>query len=405
MVRRVPAADLRRLHDELLVKNAHLERSHRELQAMQDLTLAIRDATSIDSIQERLLSIVTDQLRFERAIVGLVDPAGQAVTGWLAGGASVAELRLPHTARAALDNTSSGVTRALITRKTHYARADELPPLGLPTIDNAVWPGEYAAIPMVCRDRPLGAIVVDNPSSGLPIRAESLDVLTRLANHAALALSNVQMCVERAQRSAVVGERQRIASEMHDAVMQSLFGIAVHLDACSQLLDTEPERVRAELNELHGMALDLLGELRGAVHGLWTGEFDGAWLVGALGRHIEEVRRLSGMDIVLTVDGDLARLDEGSARTLYRVAQDALGNAARHGAARSATVEVSVESGTASLEVSDTGVGFDPHVAKEGLGLSSMRERAAAVGGQLEIVARPGEGAHVRITVPCCRIA
>jgi len=403
-VRRASAPDLRRLHAELLIKNAHLERSNRELQAMQDLALAIRDASTVESVQERLLAIVTDQLHFERAVVGLVEPTGQAVSGWLASGTSLNDLALPHTARALLDDASSGVARALVTRKTHYARSDELPPLGVPALDEALWPGEYAVVPMVCRDRPIGAILVDNPRSGQPIRPEALEGLMRLANQASLALANVQMCVERAQRSAVAGERQRIASEMHDAVIQSLFGMAVHLEACANLLEREPGRVRVELKELRGMALDLLGELRGTVQGLWTGESDGAWLLSALRRHAAEVHRLSGMDVVLNVQGDPLSLSEVSARTLYRVAQEALSNATRHSTARVATVNLSFDRGTASLSVADSGVGFDPTRACDGLGLRSMRERAASIGGQCEIDSQLGRGTRVVTTIPCCQM-
>jgi signal transduction histidine kinase len=393
---------LSRLHAELLNKNAHLERSNRELQAMQDLALSIRDASTVESVQERLLSIITDQLHFDRAIVGLVEPSGQAVTGWLAGGALLNEVVLPHAARALLDGASSGVARALATRTAQHARSAELPPLGVPTLDMALWPGEYAAVPMVCRNGPLGTILVDNPCSGQPIRPEALEGLTRLANQAALALANVRMCVESAQRSAVASERQRIASEMHDAVIQSLFGMAVHLEACSNLLEREPERVRVELDELRGMALDLLGELRGTVQGLWTGECDGAWLVSVLRRHAEEIRRLSGLDVTLTVQGDPLSLGEVGARALYRIAQEALSNAARHSTARAATIDLSFELGTASLAVTDSGVGFDPSRACDGLGLRSMRDRATSIGGRCEIHTLPGAGTRVLTTIPCC---
>jgi nitrate/nitrite-specific signal transduction histidine kinase len=402
-VRRASAPGLRRLHAELLIKNADLERSNQELQAMQDLALAIRDTSTVESVQERLLAIITDQLHFDRAVVGLVEPSGQAVTGWLACGARLKDVALPHAARALLDGApSSGVARALATRMSQHARSDELPPLGVPSVDTQVWPGEYAAVPMVCRNGPLGAILVDNPCSGQPIRPEALDGLTRLANQAALALANVRMCVERAQRSAVAGERQRIASEMHDAVIQSLFGMAVHLEACSNLLERDPERVRVELDELRGMALDLLGELRGAVQGLWTGECDGAWLVSVLRRHAEEIRRLSGVEVTLNVQGDPLSLGEVGARTLYRIAQEALSNATRHSTARAATIDLSFELGTVSLAVADSGVGFDPRRACDGLGLRSMRERAASVGGQCEIDTRPGGGTRVMTTIPCC---
>jgi signal transduction histidine kinase len=173
-----------------------------------------------------------------------------------------------------------------------------------------------------------------------------LESLTRLANHAALALANVQMCVERTQRSAVAGERQRIASEMHDAVIQSLFGMAVHLEACSNLLDSDPARVREQLTELPGTALDLLGELRGTVYGLWAGEFDGAALVAALSRYAEEIRRFSDVDVILNVLGSAVGLDETRARTLYRVAQEALSNATHHSGARDCPADTGFRAGT-----------------------------------------------------------
>lgn len=398
---RSAAADLQRARDGLIAQNARLGRANQELRAIHDLGAVIRDATTVDQVQERVLSVLATQFGFERVIVGLVDPGGQVVTSWLVAGDTERAAALTHTARVEIGGGDSGVARALASGKALHMRAEELPPLPASLIGSQAGQLEYAVLPMICRQRPVGVIVLDNPRTDRGIPLEALDSLSRLGTQAALAVANVQMCVERAQRIAVMSERQRIAADMHDAAIQSLFGMALSLHGCLKVIERDPPQIRERLHELHALALQTLATVRGAVYDLWEEGFDGRRLVAALRRQADELQRAGGLAVGVEVRGDPTTLDETTAKILYRIAQEALSNAARHARARQATLTLELAGGCATLTVADTGCGFDPSAAGSGLGLRTMRERATAAGGQLDVHSALGKGTTVTVLLRC----
>ena len=123
-------------------------------------------------------------------------------------------------------------------------------------------------------------------------------------------------------------------------------------------------------------------------------------LVGALQQRLNAVEGRTGLHVCLSVDGEIdlpAPVEEG----LYRIAQEALNNALRHAAATSVAVRLKADGQGLELDVKDDGGGFDVAAAADrgGLGLASMRERAEALGGRLEIVSHPGAGTTVKVRV------
>jgi two-component system, NarL family, sensor kinase len=200
-------------------------------------------------------------------------------------------------------------------------------------------------------------------------------------------------------------ERRRMAADIHDGISQRLISLSYHLDAASHAAGGgEPADVATQLDrarDLLGLALD---EARSAIGGLRPPVLDDLGLAGglaSLARSTPQIR----------TEVHLAdhRLPEHVEIALYRIAQECLQNVAKHARASSATLRFDVQDGSARLEVTDDGVGFDMSAAGEsdpeearGYGLQSMAERAELVGGRLQIRSRPGAGTTVTVTVPCC---
>jgi two-component system sensor histidine kinase UhpB len=192
-------------------------------------------------------------------------------------------------------------------------------------------------------------------------------------------------------------ERKRIARDLHDEVNQALTALLLRIEAAAQ---EAPPKLKEELAETKRLANQAMGELLDLARQLRPTALDDHGLVAALRTHVKEYNRRGSATARFWADPRLEELPAEVQVVIYRVAQEALVNAARHSGAE--RVEVSLErlDGRACLLVSDNGSGFAFAEESKGLGLSGMRERALLVGARLEIDSRPGRGTTVKLDVP-----
>jgi signal transduction histidine kinase len=258
---------------------------------------------------------------------------------------------------------------------------------------------DFVGVPIGHRGAVLGNLFL----SGRSRRFGAADrrALETIAGYAGVAIANAQL-YERAQALAVVEERTRVARELHDAASQRLFSLVYEAHAAA--LRTEDADAAAALGRIEGQASEALRELRGLVHALRPKSLERDGLAVALAAHLEALQRTHGVPLVLEADDDLGLTLEQE-HGLMRIAQEAVHNAVRHGGG--AEVRVRLRRGASvELRVSDRGPGFDsemlPRTVRT-LGMSTMRERAEALGARLEVVSAPGRGCTVRVRVPVRR--
>ena len=274
----------------------------------------------------------------------------------------------------------------------------------------AAHPGmsHFLGVPVWDGDRVLGIIFAASKatpkSSGFTERDE--EILCLFAAHAAIALTNARLS-EQSRELSVLRERARLARELHDAVSQKLFSIRAHARAAAVLAARGAAGASAEMETVATLGAEAHAELRAVIDGLAPPALDGVGLAESLRRYAALAGRAQGVPVVFTAACELPSLGSDVDAALYRVAQEALHNALRHAAASQISVGLSVAARTVVLEIADNGHGFTPAVSSgassgassAGLGLASMRERAAAVRGTLVIESPPG-GTRVRMTVP-----
>jgi signal transduction histidine kinase len=253
----------------------------------------------------------------------------------------------------------------------------------------------FLGVPVKNGDEVLGIIFVANKGSGAFTDRDE-ELLTLFAAHAAIALTNARL-YERSRELSVLEERARLARELHDAVTQRLFSIRAHTRAAEMLIAKDPDRAAAELHAIAELGAQAHGELRAVIDGLAPPELDG--LAESLRRYAELAARAHGITVLVTA-ADVPELEPKAQAAAFRVAQEALHNALRHSGATEVSVTLARTRRRVLLEVADNGTGFDPGLASGGLGLTSMRERAAAVGGMLRVTSTPGAGTKVRMEVP-----
>jgi len=208
-------------------------------------------------------------------------------------------------------------------------------------------------------------------------------------------------------------ERQRLARELHDQVGQNLTALGINLNIVrTQLPGETPDPVRSRLDDSLSLVEQTAARIRDVMANLRPPVLDDYGLVAALHWYGEQFARRT--DIAVAVEGQepVPRLAARVENALFRIAQEALTNVAKHAQTTQVTVTVEVEGGTLHLVVADDGVGFDPlttlstspaHLAEpdgdRGWGLLTMTERAEAVGGYCRIESHPSQGTRVIVEV------
>jgi len=197
----------------------------------------------------------------------------------------------------------------------------------------------------------------------------------------------------------VMAERERFAREIHDTLAQGFTSVVMLSQAAQAQLPREPSAVSDQLAAIERTARENLAEARAVVAAFSPVALEGTDLAGALQRLADRFSAETG----IAVDVELGAAGLGLPRdrevVLLRAAQEALANVRRHADAGAVTIRLRLAEGTAQVEVSDDGSGFDP-AAASGFGLSGMRDRVADVGGDMDVETGPGRGTRIRVRVP-----
>ena len=189
-------------------------------------------------------------------------------------------------------------------------------------------------------------------------------------------------------------ERRRLARELHDELGQSLTGVLLQIDEAIRA----PQA--ADLEEAREGARRSLDDVRRIARNLRPDTLVELGLPSALNALATRFTRQSGVPVDRHLDHDLPTLGEDVEVVLYRVAQEALTNVARHAEARHVTLELSLAGGMVTLTVDDDGRGVPPFLGDEARGITGMRERALLVQGRLRIGRAPDQGTRVRLEIP-----
>jgi two-component system, NarL family, sensor histidine kinase UhpB len=191
-------------------------------------------------------------------------------------------------------------------------------------------------------------------------------------------------------------ERARVARDLHDEVNQSLTGLLLRLEA---VRSAAPPELEPELAATKALANQAMRELLDLARRLRPTALDDLGLAAAIAGLVE---RLGAGEVGATIEieGDFSDLGDDAQLVVYRVAQEALANAARHSDGRRIAVTLGHDGPGVELTIADDGRGFAFDQSERGLGIGGMRERALLIGGELTIESRPGRGTTVRLTVP-----
>lgn len=257
----------------------------------------------------------------------------------------------------------------------------------------------FLGVPVRVGERVFGNLYLTEKPGGFT--EEDEDLVEALAVIAGSAVANSRM-QQRMRRLAVVDDRQRIARDLHDAIIQDIFAVGLLLQGLA--LRLEDDRERSDIEEAVTRLDDTITTLRKFIFDLRPPIWQDRNLAVELSHVVRQLADPYGVEVSVTVAEELGDesnplpgqvIDDAS-----QIVREATSNALRHSGASAVEVRVERGVGTLVITVIDHGRGFDPATASEGMGLQNLRSRAKKTGGETTILSRPGEGTTVRVVLP-----
>ena len=251
----------------------------------------------------------------------------------------------------------------------------------------------WMGVPLVVKDRAIGMLGM-NHSEPDRYTERQAELAYAFANHAAVAIENATL-YERAQELAVVEERNRLARDLHDSVTQTLFAASLIAEVLPRLWERDPEEGRRRLEEVRQSTRGALAEMRTLLLELRPAVLTEMEFGNLLQQLSEAAAGRAQVPIVFDREGECS-LPPDVHVALYRIAQEAVNNIAKHAGAENASISLRCQPERIELVVCDDGSGFNPdNVLLESLGLAIMRERAEAIGAIVQIESEIGRGTKV----------
>lgn len=367
----------------------------RALSALYDVTSISIRSLDLQEILDQSLQKVVEAMVSEIGIIHLLDEAGPTLR--------LASLQCmdPQMVQEGF-NRSRGYSLAY--EVLYGKKAIVIPELSsdqnASTLESKVIGSPYAGVPIRARDGILGVLsVIGTPGS--VYNEEAISLLASIADQIGMVIENAQLN-RQAQQAAILSERHRLARDLHDAVTQSLYSVNLMAATGQKMLenDGDKEKIALTLKRLGMTAHQALKEMRLLLYELRPFTLEKVGLVGALRQRLEAVEKRAEIKTQLRAD-DLPELPSRVEEGLYFIAQEALNNALKHADSKKTEVNIHCDEGWIELEVCDYGKGFMLHDQDQGqgMGLASMKERAAALGGELLITTQPGKGTCVSVRV------
>jgi len=366
------------------------------VRAMSDAVLAITAERSVETVLQRIVHAARQLVDARYAALGVPDGSGgfaRFITSGMSEALVSALGPLPRT---------HGLLGAMLESDDPYRTRD----IKDDPRFRGWWPSahpsmaSFLGVPITAHGEVIAAFYLTDKLGAPEFTPEDQELIELLGAHAAVAIENARL-YERSRELSIVEERNRLARDLHDSLVQKLFGVVLVAQSASTLLERSPGEARAQVDRLAELTREAIAELRALVFQLRPAAIETEGLAAALAKHVEVLRRVHRTEVRMEATGT-PRVRPGVDEEAFRIAQESLQNALRHAGAGRLSVRLEESDDQLLLTVADDGVGFDPadpELRARRLGLTSMEERARALGGQLEISSAPGAGTTVSLEV------
>ncbi|MGB8215540.1 MAG: GAF domain-containing sensor histidine kinase [Anaerolineales bacterium] len=391
------AIDNARLYENLQERDQVLTRRNEELALLNQIGTALASSLDLDEIMNKALALLMAHFKVEAGEIFLLEKDGETLRLVLHRG----EAAEAFWSRNRYKIGEGMVGQAAQTKKpviSHHLEKD-----ARVTRQAVVKAGfrQIACIPLTAHGDIIGVLTIATRSKKA-ISNDELELLVSVAAGAGTAIENARLHFN-VRRVTILEERERIGMDLHDGVIQSIYGVGLALENVRAVLREDPESAEKRLQKAMEDLNRTIRDIRTYILDLRPRQLRGESLIEGLGRLVSEFRQNTKLEVTLAGPKEpLSNLQQVNAMALFHICQEALANIAKHANASKVTIDLWSTSDRALLEIHDNGDGFDLEKANKtvGHGLANMQTRVANVGGDLDIITAPKEGTTILAWVP-----
>ena len=366
--------------------------------AVQALDAAVRGISGVLELSQ-VLQLIVDRVRelvgARYAALGIVDEQG-LITEFITSGITAEQ-------RAAIGDLPHG--RGLLGLIIRENRAYRIPRIQAHPESYGFPPNHppmtsFLGVPITVNGQPVGRLYLTDKQGAPEFSADDQALVEMFALHAGIAMERARLH-EQVQRLAVFDERDRISRELHDSVIQMIYGVTLSLDDVPEMVATAPDEAGQRVDEAIDALNGVIRDIRHFIFGLRPLLLDSGSLNEGLRSLARELQRNTATEIA--IHGEAPEdLPLATVADLLAVAREALANVARHAKAQHASLTITTSDDEISLEIADDGQGMDLDrpLDRSHNGLANMRARADALSGTFSVESSPGAGTRIIVRVP-----
>ncbi|MBP7689259.1 MAG: GAF domain-containing sensor histidine kinase [Thermoflexales bacterium] len=369
-----------------------------QLEALLEASMAITAELAIDRVLQRIVDLARTLVGAKYSALGVPNPGG-TLDKFVTSGMTPDEVRAAGHAP-----IGKGLLGVLLREpKPIRLRRLEDDPRSSGVGQQHPHMTSFLGVPIIFKGKLLGNLYLTDKIGADEFSDQDEHLITMLAAQAAIAIENANL-YKQVQRLAVLEERERIAMDLHDGIIQSIYAVGLTLEYVGLLFDEQPQDARKRLQDAIGGLNDVIRDIRNYILDLRPQRFQNKNLSAGLTDLVRAFKANTFINVeVQTNERADSDLTADQSAGLFHVAQEALANIAKHARARSVTINLRREGQQVILSVADDGRGFDMLNVKQysGHGLRNMQERARALGADFETTSAVGQGTRivVRVTV------
>ena len=379
-------------------EQAHERRMSAQLEALFEAAITITAELAIDRVLQRIVDLSRSLIGARYAALGVPNATGSGLEKFVTSGMTPQEVQaIEHPP------VGKGLLGLLLRepRPVRVRRLDE-DPRSAGVCEGHPRMTSFLGVPIIFKGQLLGNLYLTDKIGAEEFSDQDEYLITMLAAQAAIAIENANL-YKQVQRLAVLEERERIAMDLHDGIIQSIYAVGLMLEYAGLMFDERPAEARTRLQESISALNEVIRDIRNYILDLRPQRFQNKNLSAGLVDLVRAFKANTFITVDLeTADRADADLTAEQSAGLFHIAQEALANVAKHARARIVTMNLRRDGSLVILSVQDDGRGFDGSTVKAytGHGLQNMQERARAMGAQFRVDSAPGQGSTIEVQLP-----
>src|SRR5215216_1838349 len=373
------------------------EQLQERLIALHKASLELVKDVSLDHLLERIAKVACEQSDAKYAALGVLDDNGKLVK-FITVGMTDDEIKLmshPPVGKGLIGelmNTEIPLRMPVLQEHPHS--------VGFPAHHPKMV--SFLGVPIRTGNRQLGQLYLTEKIDATEFTADDEKIIQMLAAYAAAAIQNARLH-ENTHRLAVLEERERIGMDLHDGIIQSIYGVGLSLEGALHTIEEDPADTKKRIEHSIEALNQAIRDLRAYILDLRPRQMGNDGLMSGLKRLVTEFRANSLTEAVLLgAEKELIDLAPSQSLALFHICQEALANAAKHAKAKKVEIALWSTDDRVLMEIHDDGKGFDMgnQSMSIGHGMANMQTRAQSAGGDVDVSSAPGEGTTILAWVP-----